>query len=69
MPRTAGEADINGATLFYETSGEGDPLVSIHAGIADHRMWEAQVDDFSAHYRTIRHDMRGFGRSPMVDGP
>lgn len=68
-PRTVGEADINGATLFYEISGEGDPLVLIHAGIADHRMWDAQIDAFSPRYRTIRHDMRGFGRSPMVEGP
>lgn len=69
MPRTTGEADVNGATLHYEVSGEGSPLVLVHAGIADLRMWDPQVDAFSPHYRTIRYDMRGFGRSQMVPGP
>ena len=69
MTRTTGTADVNGTKLYYEAAGGGGPLVLVHAGIADGRMWEAQVDAFSAYYRTIRHDMRGFGRSPMVDGP
>ena len=69
MTRTTGTADVNGTKLYYEVAGGGGPLVLVHAGIADGRMWEAQVDAFSAHYRTIRHDMRGFGRSLMVEGP
>ncbi|HEV2744971.1 MAG TPA: alpha/beta fold hydrolase [Rubrobacter sp.] len=69
MPRSTGTADVNGATLHYEVAGEGEPLVLVHAGISDSRMWEAQVDAFSRRYRTIRYDLRGFGRSPMVEGP
>ncbi|QIN81308.1 alpha/beta fold hydrolase [Rubrobacter tropicus] len=69
MPRTTGTAETNGATLYYEISGSGEPLVLVHAGIADGRMWGPQMDAFSSHYRTIRHDMRGFGRSRMVEGP
>jgi pimeloyl-ACP methyl ester carboxylesterase len=69
MPRTAGTAAVNGAELHYEVAGGGEPLVLVHAGIADGRMWDAQVDFFSRRYRTIRYDLRGFGRSPMVGGP
>jgi pimeloyl-ACP methyl ester carboxylesterase len=69
MPPTTGTADVNGAVLYYEVAGEGEPLVLVHAGIADGRMWDAQVDAFSRRYRTIRYDLRGFGRSPMVPGP
>jgi pimeloyl-ACP methyl ester carboxylesterase len=69
MTPTTGTADANGATLYYEVAGEGGPLVLVHAGIADGRMWDAQVDTFSRRYRVIRPDMRGFGRSPMVAGP
>ena len=69
MPRTTGGAYVNGATLNYEISGEGRPLVLVHAGIADGRMWEGQFETFAEHYTAIRHDMRGFGRSPMVEGP
>ena len=60
---------MDGAKLYYEISGGGTPLILVHAGIADGRMWDPQMDAFSQHYRTIRHDMRGFGRSPMVEGP
>lgn len=69
MHRENGTIEVNGAGLYYEASGDGAPLVLVHAGIADGRMWEAQVEAFSPLYRTIRHDMRGFGRSPMVPGP
>ena len=69
MLRTTATADVNGATLHYEVAGDGRPLVLVHAGISDSRMWNPQVDAFSRHYRTIRYDLRGFGRSPMVPGP
>ena len=65
----SGTADVNGARIGYEISGEGEPLVLVHAGIADGRMWDAQIDAFSRRCRTIRYDLRGFGRSPMVPGP
>ena len=65
----SGIADVNGARIGYEILGEGEPLVLVHAGIADGRMWDAQIDAFSRRYRTIRYDLRGFGRSPMVPGP
>lgn len=56
--------ETNGAKLFYEdTGGVGFPLIFIHAGIADHRMWDVQVAAFSPRYRVIRYDTRGFGQS------
>src|SRR3712207_8911911 len=64
-----GFADVNGARLHYEIVGEGDPLVLVHAGIADGRMWEGQLGAFAHRNRVIRYDMRGFGRSAMVEGP
>ena len=48
------------------TASSGDPLVLIHAGIADGRMWDRQLDAFAGRYRTVRYDMRGFGRT-MVE--
>ena len=33
MSRTTGTADVNGATLHYETAGGGGPLVLVHDGI------------------------------------
>src|SRR5215212_2265771 len=69
MLRETGMAEVNGARIYYEAAGEGDPLVLVHAGIADSRMWEDQLMAFADRYRVIRHDMRGFGTTAMVEGP
>jgi 3-oxoadipate enol-lactonase len=65
---TSGTADINGAQLHYEVKGTGPPLLLVHAGVADSRMWEAQFEAFSEAYRVIQFDLRGFGRSNMPSG-
>jgi pimeloyl-ACP methyl ester carboxylesterase len=65
---TSGLADINGAQLSYEVKGTGHPLLLVHAGVADSRMWEAQFEAFSKEYKVIRFDLRGFGRSNMPTG-
>jgi 3-oxoadipate enol-lactonase len=55
--------DQNG--LHYEESGSGAPLLLIHAGVADGRMWDDQIPALSPRFRVIRPDLRGFGRSPL----
>jgi pimeloyl-ACP methyl ester carboxylesterase len=69
MLRKTGTAEVNGARMYYEVVGEGEPLVLVHAGIADSRMWEGQIPAFADRYRVMRYDMRGFGRTQMVEGP
>jgi 2-hydroxy-6-oxonona-2,4-dienedioate hydrolase len=69
MLRKTSTASVNGATLYYELVGEGEPLVLVHAGIADSRMWDPQIEAFAQRYHVIRYDMRGFGKSAMVEGP
>ncbi len=61
------DATINGARIHYERSGIGFPLVLIHAGIADSRMWEPQAASF-ADFDVIRPDLRGFGDSKLPPG-
>jgi 3-oxoadipate enol-lactonase len=63
-----GVAEINGAKIYYEVSGEGQPLVMVHAGIANKAMWDDQFDFFAQKYKVVRYDMRGFGQSPPVAG-
>lgn len=65
---STGKANINGAQLYYEVKGSGQSLLLVHAGVADSRMWEAQVAAFSKEYQVIRFDLRGFGRSSMPSG-
>lgn len=60
---TRGTVEHGGAEIAYDLSGTGDPLVLLHAGIADRRMWQPQHDAFAARYRVIRIDLRGFGET------
>jgi pimeloyl-ACP methyl ester carboxylesterase len=64
-PKNARFAKIGPDRIHYSVTGDGDALLILHAGIADMRMWDAQIPDLSAKYRTIRYDIRGFGRSPI----
>lgn len=64
-----GIAPVNNTSFYYEVAGEGEPLVLVHAGIADTRMWDEQFAVFAEQYRVLRYDRRGFGRTPMVEGP
>ena len=59
---------VNGASFHYEVMGEGEPLVLVHPGIADGRMWDGQFEAFAGRYRVIRYDMRGFGRTVVTSG-
>ncbi len=68
QPTQSGMAKVNGTQLYYEVWGAGPPLVLVHAGIADGRMWEDQMSAFAAHYQVIRFDQRGFGRSAAASG-
>jgi len=60
----SGFAEINGGKIYYEVAGSGHPLVLIHGGQMNRRMWDEQFDLFSKSYRVIRYDVRGFGKSP-----
>jgi 3-oxoadipate enol-lactonase len=53
----------NGFDIYYETVGAGPPLVLIHALPFDHNLWLYQVERFSARFRTLAMDLRGWGRS------
>jgi 3-oxoadipate enol-lactonase len=54
--------------LHVEVAGAGPPVVLLHAGVADARMWDPQWVTFPRVHRTVRYDLRGFGRSPLPPG-
>jgi pimeloyl-ACP methyl ester carboxylesterase len=53
----------DGARLFYDIHGTGDSLLVLHGFTLDHRMWDFQAEAFAEHYKVIRFDFRGFGKS------
>lgn len=61
--------EFDGGTIYYETAGMGDPLVLVHAGFLDSRMFDAQWEALARHFHVIRYDMLGYGRSSVVQAP
>src|SRR5688572_26124324 len=68
----SGHTQVRNARLAWWSDGDSpagrDPLVLVHAGVADARMWEPIVPALAAQHRVIRFDMRGFGRSRSAKG-
>jgi 3-oxoadipate enol-lactonase len=56
--------------LWHEDSGgDGPPVVLLHESVVDSRIWDPFLRRVQGRLRTIRYDQRGYGRSPMWDGP
>ena len=69
MPPGGSHHEVNGVRLFCEERGEGIPLVLLHSGFADRRMWDREMETLSRGHRVVRYDRRGFGRSDPFPGP
>jgi 3-oxoadipate enol-lactonase len=68
-PLETGFAEVNGTRLYYEMQGEGNPLVMIHGGLVDRRMWDEQFETLARQCKVIRYDARGYGLSDGPPGP
>jgi pimeloyl-ACP methyl ester carboxylesterase len=57
--------DVAGASLYFETDGSSEhpALLLIHAGIANLRMWDPQIEALAAEHFVVRFDTRGYGLS------
>lgn len=61
----------NGCAIHVAVEGPADApaLVLSNSLGADHTMWNAQVAPLARHFRLIRYDCRGHGRSQVTPGP
>ncbi len=55
--------------LWYETFGDGEPLLMLMGLGGTIQAWGLQIPTLSAHYRLICLDNRGVGRSDKPQGP
>ncbi|HLJ46198.1 MAG TPA: alpha/beta hydrolase [Bryobacteraceae bacterium] len=62
-------AHINGVELYYETAGDGPPLLLLHGLGSSTLDWEFQIPDLARSHRVIAMDVRGHGRSSKPPGP
>lgn len=55
--------------IACRVEGEGEPLVLVHGVGGDGGMWDGVVAALPPRFRTIRVDLRGHGRSPLIGAP
>ena len=53
----------DGVSIYYETHGEGQPIIFIHGGGGNTLVWYQQVPYFSRKHKVITVDLRGFKHS------
>ncbi len=58
--------DVAGGKIAYEEAGRGSPIVLLHEGIADRRMWDREFAELAKDHHVARYDLRGYGRSPAA---
>ena len=51
-------ATVNGTTLAYREQGDGEPVVFVHGGISDLRIWDQQLTPIGESYRAIAYSCR-----------
>ena len=54
---------VNGLRIYYESRGEGIPVLLLHGGFETCRMWAPAVAALSRNYRIITPDSHGHGRT------
>lgn len=57
----------NSVDLYYETSGDGDPLVLVHGGWSDHDNWQPVAPTLAQSFMVVAYDRRGHGQSRRGD--
>lgn len=54
--------------LGYDNKDAGPPVVLVHGGLGDLRMWDGVVPLLAVSHRVVRFDVRGFGRTETAVG-
>jgi pimeloyl-ACP methyl ester carboxylesterase len=55
--------------LHYEIQGQGEPIVLLHGGGTDLRLWQFIAPQLAQTYQVVLFDGRGAGQSPPLLEP
>jgi pimeloyl-ACP methyl ester carboxylesterase len=59
----------NGTELTYVEAGQGEPVIFVHGGLQDYRMWAEHLPKFAGRYRAIAYSRRNhFPNSASPEG-
>jgi pimeloyl-ACP methyl ester carboxylesterase len=61
--------DVGPVHMWYETRGQGDPLLLMHGDLDTNASWGRQLEALGKHFRVFAPERRGQGHTPDVDAP
>ena len=68
LPTESGYADVNGLHMYYETYGDGSPLVLLHGGMLTIELsFAALIPTLADKHRVIGVEAQGHGRTADID--
>ncbi len=56
----------DGAKIYYEDHGEGQPIVLVHGWLCSSKFWQKNVPELANAFRVVTLDLRGHGNSSKV---
>lgn len=59
---------VNDISMYYESYGQGEPIILISGFSADHLQWGLVIEHLSPHYQVIIVDNRGAGQTDVPEG-
>lgn len=60
---------LGDTSLAYIERGQGEPIILVHGGLQDYRVWEPHMATLARHHRVIAYSRRNhFPNSAAVDG-
>lgn len=60
---------INGIHFNMGRMGNGPPVILLHSGLADSRLWAVHLTALAEHFTVIYYDLPGFGETEMHPHP
>ena len=60
------ELNFKGKSIRYDIQGEGEPVFLVHGYLESLEIWESLAGKLADHYRVIRMDLPGHGKSEVI---
>jgi pimeloyl-ACP methyl ester carboxylesterase len=60
---------IRGSRVYYETSGEGEPLLLFHGGFGTVEDFASQTPELAKHFKVVAFERPGHGHTADTEGP
>ncbi len=69
MPAAKAYLPVRGSQIFYETSGDGEPLLLLHGGFGTVEDFSSQTPELAKHFKVVSFERPGHGHTADNNEP